>query len=279
MTGTGTRDTSGSLAGAASLKLVADQGHSVFGSQTVAGGGPAGARFVVSAWNRTAGTTSNGGPVMVIAAVRNQDGSSSVTPLTFAGSPHGWSYGQNVITTTKPFARIDLYARIDRQTGTAWFDNLRLSPVDGSLSNDPGFENGTTSPTAWSMTGSGARDATTFLFDSAALRLASSSQAVYAMQHVPVAGTAGRTLLLSGWNRTVGTSAQKGPIYVVAAVRNLDGTTTFISINFARGPHGWTYGQATFTPAKAFGQIDLYARVDNQSGTAWFDGVTLTPLG
>jgi hypothetical protein len=65
----------------------------------------------------------------------------------------------------------------------------------------------------------------------------------------------------------------------VAALRNLDGTTTFVRIDFARGPHDWTYGQATFTATKAFGHVDLFPRVDDQGGTVWFDDVALSPLG
>ena len=279
LTGAGSRDTTSPLAGAASLKLTGDQTHSVFGTQTLASGGPAGARFVLSGWNRAAGTSATGGPLMIIAAVRNQDGTSSVTPLSFARAAHGWSLGQAVITTTKPYARIDVYARIDRQTGSAWFDNVRLSPTDGSLSDDPGFEAGVASPTKWIVTGTGARDTSTFLFGAASLRLTPNAQAVYATQHLPLAGAAGRSYLLSGWNRTLGTSAQKGPVYLVAALRNLDGTTSYVTVSFARGPHGWAYGEATFAATKAFQQVDLYARVDDQTGTVWFDDLRLVALG
>jgi hypothetical protein len=251
----------------------------VYAAQAVNGDGPAGARFVISGWSRTAGTSASGGPVMIIAAVRNQDGTSSVTPLNFARGPHGWSFGSAVVTTTKRYTRVDVYARVDRQTGTSWFDNVRLSPADGSLSIDPGFENGALG-TAWAVTGSGARDTTTYASGVASVRLGGAAGAVYAMQNVPVSGAGGRNFIVSGWNRTTGTSTQGGPVYLVAAIRNLDGSTTFVPVQFARGPHAWTYGEMTFTTPRAFGQIDLYARVDNQTGgSAWFDDVRLTPLG
>ena len=279
ISGTGRRDTSLPLAGTAVLRLDAVATKNIYAIQRVAFPGHAGDTFTLSSWNRTSGTSSSLGRVALAAAVRNTDGTTNFFVVDFSKDPHGWTSAETRFTATKAFNAVDLYPQINGQTGTAWFDEVRLARAKDTLSDNAGFEAGAATPSSWSLSGSGARDTTDPFAGDASLRLqAVTTKSIYGVQSVPVSGGAGSRFLLSGWNRTAGTSSARGRVSLIAAVRNSDGTTSFFLVDFARAPHGWIYGQVPFTAPKAFSRIDLYTQIDVQTGSAWFDEVHLAPL-
>ncbi len=68
------------------------------------------------------------------------------TPLqmqiaTFSPGTHDWEYSETIIKPEKPLASARVYAFLRQRTGTAYFDDLFVGPVDGpNLLKNPGFE-------------------------------------------------------------------------------------------------------------------------------------------
>jgi len=122
-TGSGTT-TATARDGAVSLELTASS--KAWAVQSVAFGGRAGQRFVLSGWISTSGTSTSGGLIGYIAVLRNTDGTSTSVAVPTATSSHPWSYGEATLVATKAFSRVDVYAAFYGQTGKAFFDAPRL---------------------------------------------------------------------------------------------------------------------------------------------------------
>jgi hypothetical protein len=95
----------------------------------IARSGAAGARFLVSAWSKTSGTSSTGGPIDLLVQFVNHDGTTTYRSFAFATSSHDWTYGEAVVAAAKQFDRIVLFAISYGQSGTAWFDGVGLKPA------------------------------------------------------------------------------------------------------------------------------------------------------
>ncbi|MGZ7032591.1 MAG: hypothetical protein ACXVIJ_11520, partial [Thermoanaerobaculia bacterium] len=239
--------------------------------QSLALSGASGERFDLSVWTRTVGTDPSGGPIRASLTFFNTDGTTSVGSLDLAKAAHDWVNATTEIRAPKPFARARAALTTSGQTGTVWFDDVRVART---WTHNSSFENGTT---GWSGYAAGAGTGSTQATareGASALLLTGKSRTGF-VQSIPFGGRAGHRFVLSGWVRTSSTSPTGGLIGYIAAIRNTDGTTTAIQLPAEKGTHPWRYGERLLVATKAFSRVDVYAVFYDQSGTAYFDGVRL----
>ncbi len=229
--------------------------------------------FVLSGWNTATGATLAGPAPALQLALRNTDGTYSTFSLDFPTSDHGWTRRELVVRAPKSFFGASIIARYDGQTGTAGFDDVR---VTRSFVSNGSFENALGSWTKYGASfGTGDGIATGAPDALSALRLSGSGyQGVY--QRIALSGNAGRRLVLSALTRNVGTRADAGPINVLLTFRNLDGTTSQVAMPLLRSPHDWLYAEKLLAAPKPFNGVDLYVYAYNQPGAAYFDAVKVT---
>jgi len=276
------RDSTLARAGWRSLRLSGRPAQKVAAVRSVAISGATGETWRIGGWSATKGSSVSGGGVQVLAVVHHTDGTRARTVIHFPRSEHPWLYGEAVFTTAAPFGRIDVMVRFMRQTGTAWFDDLVLTPPAAreSLSGNPGFELGSPTPGEWTLVRlTGQATASAAASGDAALTIPGDpAKNRYARQSLPLGGEAGDVFRLSGWNRTVGSDPDGGPVRVWARVRYTDGTRGSFIIEFARGEHAWRRKETLVTVGKPYEQINLFTRYSRQTGTAYFDDVVLEPV-
>src|SRR5439155_24596158 len=111
--------------GAHALELIGSGRQNV--SQTLAVGGGAGGRFLLSGWSRASGTRSGGGTIGMILGFRNTDHTTSWATVAFPRSPHPYSYTEAFVVAPKRYSRIDLYVAFYDQSGWATFDAIRFA--------------------------------------------------------------------------------------------------------------------------------------------------------
>ena len=184
--------------------------------------------------------------------------------MPFDKAAHGWTLGEDSFSSSVGFTSATLTATVSNQTGTFWFDDLRVARA---WTVNPSFENGSS---GWS--GPGAVTSAGASEGARALALNGSGFEVE-QQPLNLAGTAGRTFILSGWAKTTGTSANGGRIDVTLRVQNADGTVSWYSVPFLRSPHGWMYAEGAFTTGKAFTNVAVQAVMSSQPGTVLLDGI------
>jgi len=221
-------------------------------------------RFTLSGWSKSIGSWASGGAVSLSLTLHRTDGTTSVVAVPVDRVAHGWTLDEDTFSSSVGFTSATLTATVSNQTGTFWFDDLRVART---WTVNPSFENGSS---GWSGPGSVTSAAASE--GAHALALTGSGFEVE-QQPLNLAGSAGRTFILSAWTKTAGTSANGGRIDVTLRVQNADGTVSWYSVPFLRSPHGWMYAEGAFTTAKAFTNVTVQAVMSSQPGTVWFDGI------
>ena len=221
-------------------------------------------RFTLSGWSMSIGSWASGGAVSLSLTLHRTDGTTSLVAVPIDRAAHEWTLDEDTFSSSVGFTSATLTATVSNQTGTFWFDDLRISRT---WTVNPSFENGSS---GWSGPGSVTSAAASE--GAHALALTGSGFEVE-QQPLNLAGSAGRTFILSGWTKTAGTSANGGRIDVTLRVQNADGTVSWYSVPFLRSPHGWMYAEGAFTTAKAFTNVTVQAVMSSQPGTVWFDGI------
>jgi hypothetical protein len=251
-----------SIAGAAGAKTV----RQTFPLQAAKG-----EKLMLSVWNEATGTSTSGGPISAVLTLHHTDGATTSSTLAFAVGPHSWTLGQLGVLTTAPVDSATVALEVTAQTGTVRFDDVRLFRDFGS---NPSFE-GTLSP--WSTyafeTGDGL--VTSTVRDGAGALALTPGGRKGVREYIARSGPAGARYIVSGWNKTVGTSTTGGSISLLVQFINHDGTTTYRSLLFPMTPHDWAYGEAAVVAAKPFDRLIVYATSYDQTGTAWFDAIRL----
>jgi stage II sporulation protein D len=271
-TGFGTSDgpVTGAPDGYHSLAMVGASGSKSV-SQALTLSGAHSERFILSAWTRTTGTNPSGGPITAALTMFAADGTTSVGTLEFARGAHGWTYSENEIQVSKAFVRARLTLSTSAQSGTVFFDDVR---VTRSWTHNASFESGLT---GWSGYGLGSGDGTsqvTARDGATSLRLTGNARTGL-VQSVAFGGRAGQRFVLSGWIRTSSTSASGGSIAYVAVFRNTDGSSTWFTLPTIKGTHPWLYGETLLVAPKPFSALGVYAIFYDQSGSAYFDGIRI----
>jgi hypothetical protein len=90
------------------------------------GGGGTGETFELSGTSRSDGASTTGGAYEVAAVVTYADTTTATFRATQWKGTHGWETRSVAFTTAKPYTGIVVEVRYYAQTGTAWFDEVRL---------------------------------------------------------------------------------------------------------------------------------------------------------
>ena len=255
--------TSNKIDGATSL-LIQGASSTKTVSQTFPLTGARYERFVLSGWNASTGSSTSGGALSLSLTLHRTDGTAQFVTIPFDKAAHGWTLGEASFSSSVGFTSATLAATVANQTGTFWFDDLRVSR---SWTLNPSFENGSSS---WS--GPGTVSSSSASEGSHALQLTGNGFEVE-QQPLNLAGNPGRTLIVSGWAKTLGTSSSGGRIDLTLRVQNQDGSVSWYSVPFLRSPHGWMYAESAFTTTKAFTNVTIQAVMSSQPGIVSFDGI------
>lgn len=113
--------------GAYSLKIIGEVAKYKRVTQRINVSGLAGETLFLSGWNKTIAASGTGGCIDVLVYLNNTDGTRSMYSPRYYKNTHDWLYRSKAITPTKNYSSIDVYVVYYLQTGTAYFDNLRLS--------------------------------------------------------------------------------------------------------------------------------------------------------
>jgi len=119
--------------GSCSFRMVGAIGYRLLGteydkslSQVVNISGSAGDRFTISGWSKASNPLREGGPYCLQARVFHTDGTKRNYRACFAKRTHDWQRRQTTFTTVKDYKKIVVYLLDARQSGKAWFDDVRL---------------------------------------------------------------------------------------------------------------------------------------------------------
>lgn len=116
-----------SLDSASSLRITGDTDKSKYVKQTIQAAGKAGDTLLLSAWNKTVGSSTGGGVIGAVIHLNNADGMKTIKMMFFEKNTHDWQNSTTSITANKDYSSIDIAVGYVRQTGTAYFDNLMLT--------------------------------------------------------------------------------------------------------------------------------------------------------
>jgi len=113
--------------GTYSMKLTGEQGKNKFVKQRINISGDANTRFTLSGWSKQVGANVNGGSYLLQVALNHTDGTVDWSNANdFSKAASGWQHVAVEVKPTKAFDSIDVYYYYYNQTGTAWFDAMRM---------------------------------------------------------------------------------------------------------------------------------------------------------
>jgi RHS repeat-associated protein len=117
-----------------SFKVTGTSASKYFG-QYVEAAGAANTPLTLSGWAYTTGANPNGGDFALEVIVMNNDGTETISIIPFNKSLTGqWQMIKTTIKPARDFKRLRIYGLYYNQTGTAYFDNIKLEE-NGSLSS------------------------------------------------------------------------------------------------------------------------------------------------
>lgn len=241
-------------------------------TETVRFAGAGTRRFTLGGWSRADGTNASGGPIALTAGMRYTDGTTGRVHLSFARAPHAWAYDEVSFVASKPLTYLQVTAWVDKQTGAAFFDAIRLleTPV-----TNPSFEDGLGGWNASGFSGGDGSVTGDARDGIKALRLTGDA-ATSANQYLSVSGRRSETFRLGAWNATAGSTLTGPKPSLQAVFVNRDGTRSAVAVEFPAGDHGWTYAETMARAPKDFSRVILVASYNGQSGTARFDSIRFT---
>ncbi len=159
--------------------------------------------------------------------------------------------------------------------------STQLTPSPNLVAN-PGFENGSTTPTSWylvrmnsntptwsTMHHNGNKSIRIYVLGSI-----SKISGEVVSYHIPSAS--GRTYNLSAWGKATGASGTNGPAVRLAEYNINHNWLRQNAMYFSKGTYSWTKKQKTFTTGANTAYIAVYANIYDGYGTFWIDDVSLT---
>lgn len=178
-----------------------------------------------------------------------------------------------------------------RNQGTAWFDAIQLDQgawvASNNLVTNEGFELDVDSnavPDSWGASwtktppaGDGSYFGTAHSGVASLQIKGSATTAKSFGQYLGVSGTAGTELRFAGYGKSSGATAGRS-FGLQVKFDNTDGSTQTVDLAFAQNTAGWDYKEASAVAVKDFKQVTLNAVYENQTGTAWFDDITVAKL-
>jgi SpoIID/LytB domain protein len=244
-------------------------------TQRIALAGGRGRTFTFGGWNRAVKTSGSGGAIDLIGAIRYTDGSVTAVSVPFARVPHAWVYDERTFTSdpTKVVASVELIARSVRQTGTVYFDALRLveSPVPNAS-----FEDGLR---RWSRDGFVAGDgatAATGRDGSRSLILTGAAGVKSLTQSFDMIGRRTERVALSFWHQTQGLNPSGGEAAVRLTMRAPNGDEAAVTVDIPKADHPWTYSETIVSIPWAMSSADMTVSLRDQTGQLYVDAVRLS---
>ncbi|WLR51865.1 DNRLRE domain-containing protein [Bacillus tianshenii] len=120
-------DTTEVYVGSNSFKLTGEAGVNKFVKQHLNVSGDSNSSFTLSGWSKQQNANVNGGYYNIQIAIRHTDGSTDWSNANiFDPGKAGWQHVAAEVNPTQAFDSIDVYYFYYDQTGTAWFDAMRL---------------------------------------------------------------------------------------------------------------------------------------------------------
>lgn len=244
-------------------------------TQRIALAGGRGRTFTFGGWNRTLGTTGSGGAIDLIGAVRYTDGSVTVVSVPFTRVPHAWVYDERTFTSDarKIVASVELVARSVEQTGTVYFDALRLleSPVPNAS-----FEDGLK---RWSRAGFVSGDGATAAAGrdgSRSLVLSGAPGEKSLTQSFDMIGRRTERVALSFWHHAQGLNVSGGAATVRFAMRATTGDESSVTVAIPKADHPWTYSETIVRIPWEMASADVIVTLTDQQGQLFVDALRLS---
>ncbi|GAB2961336.1 hypothetical protein GCM10023080_022040 [Streptomyces pseudoechinosporeus] len=278
---TWSRDTAVSRTGSASLKLqVPASGGNMFtysNPKTRVGKGT----YTYGAWIRTDGVTGTGAYIDPLFFDASGKLVGSDHKKFAAGGTHGWEYVSIDLETPEGVTQVEMHLRLSGP-GIAWFDSVDL--IKPTEIRNPGFEQGSTAPTGWTVPSWGrtadatwSRDTTASHSGSASLKVAATADTGFITASNTARFQVGDgTYSYSAWIRTdgvTGTGAHIDPLFFDADGKLVGSDHRKFA---ATGTHDWEQVSLDLqTPAGAT-QVEFHLRLSGP-GAAWFDDLAVTP--
>jgi|GEM_PF-643385 len=115
------------LVGAYSLQITGQSGVNKFIKQKINISGDASTPLTLSGWSKQVGADPNGGYYHLQVAINHTDGTTDWSNANyFSKTASDWQHVAAQVKPTKAFDSIEVYYYYYNQTGTAWFDAIRL---------------------------------------------------------------------------------------------------------------------------------------------------------
>jgi len=246
--------------------------------------------YLVSGWIKTQNLASGWGGKIQVEFIGPQGGATTIGVI---GGTTDWTYVQEIITVPDETVSIRIEGLLlDDQplglnnSGTAWFDELSVMPHPELLTNG-NFELGISYWGAmWDSTLTPIADTTVYHWGAKSIRIAGDGTTHHGgfEQNVYVS-SGGGTYMISGWIKTQDlASGWSGLIQL----EFLDSGGQWLDIYYVGdvgGTNGWTYVQGTITVPSQTARIkvegvlrDYHNSGLNNSGTAWFDDLSFSPI-
>ena len=191
------------------------------------------------------------------------------------GTNGAWREIHYSFSTPANATQAQLFLSLNGGTGTAWFDDITLTPIAKVLPVlNPGFENGSS---GWS--GNSVVDITQSHSGAASARIVNDSgRAVNAYQVTRQPVVQGKTYLVSGWVKI--DPKGSGRMNAMVMVNFLDASARYLSFvpgsSRLYGTGGnWQEIRYTFNAPPNASQMLVYISTSERTGTAWFDDITL----
>ena len=191
-------------------------------------------------------------------------------------------------------ARVDApggaaYAKLTltlNDAGTAWFDDIQME--EGAAINQYNFisnsgfeseEDGQTGPDFWYTGALGSNDGA----DASVSRTGVRSLLVHGVSgankyfnyDVIMTGSAGDAIYFSGWSKAQGVTSSGGYYGLLLYIKYTDGTEAWIPAPFTKSTHDWEFAEGVYAVGKDYSFFGIYGKLENQTGQAWFDDMTL----
>lgn len=183
------------------------------------------------------------------------------------------------------FAKVEL---VVNDTGTAWFDNIQMEA--GSTINQYNFisnssfeqdQDGLPGPDFWDMgtlqSGDGVVTGESHTGNKSLLVNGTASTNKNFSYDVFFSGKAGEPIYFSGWSKAQGVSATGGYYGLLLHIKYSDPLIpdTWFPAPFEKSTHGWQFVEQIYIPQADFAFFGVYGKLEDQTGKAWFDDITV----
>lgn len=98
---------------------------------------------------------------------------------------------------------------------------------------------------------------------------------------VIITGNAGEPIYFSGWSKAQGVSANVGYYGLLLHIKYIDPAIpdTWFPASFTKSTHDWEFTEQIYVPQDDYAFFGVYGKLENQTGKAWFDDITVRFAG